>query len=87
MPVNRTTKGGYSIASHLGMDGDSFEDDYRYQSTRWTRPVYAIDDAYWCAGPKPAAPIQGGLNLKWTRLVSSYDKATVLWRATESEDE
>ena len=77
----RLTTAGRKIAEHLGLDGDTFEEDYRYQSTRWTKPVYAIGNDYWCAGPKPAKATMEAYDFDepWERVVSSFDGTSVLW--------
>jgi len=83
----RLSKAGERVACHLGMDGDSFEEDYRYQPGRWTKPVYAIGNRYWSAGAAPPKHVHGTLHdfdEPWRRVVSSYDGKTVLW--TNGED-
>lgn len=67
------------IAAHLGEDRDTVK-TYRYQPTRWTRPVFNVWDGYWCAGLVPAKPMNGE-NLNWQKVISSYDRKTVLWFA------
>ncbi len=82
--MQKTTKIGYAIAAHLGMDGDDFESQYRYQPTRWTKPVYAIGNDYWSAGSKPPNPTQGRRSdFEWQKVVSAYDRETVLWLSAE----
>lgn len=82
----RPPKAAIDIANHLGMDVDDMEDNYRYQPTRYTRPVYLFDSDYWSAGPTPPRYTQGRCDLKWRRVVSSYDKKTLLWHAVSVEE-
>lgn len=75
----KTTKAGYAIAAHLGMDGDSFEDDYRYQSSRFTKPVYSVGDDLWGAGATPPKHIERPDWYEFEKVTSTYD-GTTLWR-------
>ncbi len=81
----RTTKAGTAVAYHLGLDYADMEDN-RYQSTRYSRPVYTVDDDYWSAGPTPPTSAYRGET--WVKVISSFDGKTVLWRMeTEEEQE
>lgn len=82
--MSRPTKSAYAIAAHLGMDGDDFE-HYRYQSTRYSRPVYAVDDALWSAGAKPPTDAYPpAARYEWKEVRSTFDGCR-LWRATDEE--
>ncbi len=86
--MTKLTKTGYAVAAHLGLDGDTFEDNYRYQPTRWTKPVYSIGNTYWSSGANPPRNILSRHDDfdDWTKVISSYDKKTVLWVAGESTE-
>lgn len=75
--MSRIPKAASYIAAHLGRDEEEIN-DYRYQPTRTTAPVFAIGNDYWCAGKKPAEHFDDRA-WKWQRVISRYDRKTVLW--------
>lgn len=84
----RTSKAGYAVANHLGMNGDDFE-EYRYQPTRTPCPVYAVGDHYYAAKrsdspPKTRFGGPGGWECgSWKKLEDARDNAYgyTVWQA------
>ena len=64
-----------ALASHLGFDMAEMN-DYLYQSTRFTRSVYALDDFKYCAVrevrdlPKPTHP--STIALDWEEVIDRH---------------
>jgi len=64
------------IAATLGLDIADLG-DYRYQSTRTTRPIYAIGDIYVAIGHKPPKDDVGAEWQKHTDQFWANGKTTV----------
>lgn len=82
----RPPKAAVDVANHLMLDAADMEDDYRYQPTRYTKPVYAFDAEYYSAGATPPRYNAGRCDLKWERVTSSYDPKVTLWRSVSSKE-
>jgi len=83
--ADRPTKTAEHIGNHFSEDRADVE-YMRYQPTCWTRPVYSLSDGYWSAGPTPPRHTkQSDGGLEWEKVISSYDKKTVLWFAQNEE--
>lgn len=60
-----------ALASHFGWDISEMK-DYEYQHGRFTKPVFAVGDEYWCAStddkklPKSADGL--GVEFKWEEV-------------------
>ena len=68
-----------AIATHLGYDYAEME-DYRYQPTRTTVPVYAVREAYYCAPTSRQAPPIGW---RWGQCATVLNRA-ILSASTEA---
>lgn len=75
------------IAEHFGDDSKSIRES-EYQYGRFTRPVYALsDNEYWSAGTRPPQPTDSSQPWKWEKVISSYDKKSILWKYTGTDDD
>lgn len=74
------------IAEHFGSDSADIRDS-EYQPGRFPRPIYSLsDNEYWAAGnTKPRDP--DGTLANWEKVISSYDRKSVLWVCRESDND
>jgi hypothetical protein len=66
------------IASTLGLEISEL-DDYRYQPTRTSRPIYAIYDFYIASGIKPPKDVVGQPWEKYPDQFWATDKTVIWW--------
>lgn len=83
MKTMKKHTGANVIAMEWGWDVNDLK-DYRYQSTKTSVPVYAVDNAYYCAtkeGEKPAT--HSGIEWDWKNTGSSFGHCVgwIIWEA------
>jgi len=79
-----------ALATHLEYDNKELA-EYKYQPGRFTRTVYALNDAYYCAtADKKKLPknTRGDANFKWVEVPDRFvnDFGYFIFKATETED-
>jgi hypothetical protein len=76
------------IAEHFGTDSDSIRES-EYQYGRFTKSVYSLsDNEYWSAGATPPRHTDSvGNPWKWEKVISGYDRKSILWRRVGSDDD
>lgn len=65
-----------ALASHLGMNISDLT-DYNYQPERFTKTVYGLSDAYWCASKNSILPLPISKNtdkFNWVEVVSYVNR-------------
>lgn len=60
-----------AIAQHLMLDYSEVE-DYRYHYGHTTQPVYAIDDAYYCATKTSPAKHRYDMEFNWVEVADEF---------------
>lgn len=69
----------YALAATVGMDLSELS-EYRYQSTRTQKAVYAMED-YWCASSTVPKDAVGGPWEKHSDQFWAEQAKTIIWRA------